>query len=162
MAEGTAFRTVVVTNPQGLHARPADMFVKLASKYQSNIEVIKDGERVDGKSILAILTLAAVQGTQLRIEATGPDAEAALRRVGGVGRTQLRRNWKRGINSSRAARRSFTLSTVERAATWRRDRVIRRRRGVARPPSGPRAGAVDYRSRGPTGRSVASRLARAA
>ncbi len=42
------------------------------------IEVIKDGERVDGKSILAILTLAAVQGTQLRIEATGPDADAAL------------------------------------------------------------------------------------
>jgi phosphocarrier protein len=78
MAEVTPFRTVVVANPQGLHARPADLFVKLASQYQSTIEVIKDGERVDGKSILAILTLAAVQGTQLRIEATGPDAEAAL------------------------------------------------------------------------------------
>jgi phosphocarrier protein len=69
---------VVVTNPQGLHARPADLFVKLASRYESTIEVIKDGERVDGKSILAILTLAAVQGTNLRIEANGPDAEAAL------------------------------------------------------------------------------------
>lgn len=78
MADGPAFRTVVVGNPQGLHARPADLFVKLASRYQSIIEVIKDGERVDGKSILAILTLAAVQGTQLRIEATGPDADAAL------------------------------------------------------------------------------------
>ena len=78
MADGTLARTVVVTNPQGLHARPADMFVKLASQYQSKIEVIKDGERVDGKSILAILTLAAVEGTQLEIEATGPDAEAAL------------------------------------------------------------------------------------
>jgi phosphotransferase system HPr (HPr) family protein len=78
MAEGVVFRTVVVNNVQGLHARPADLFVKLASQYESNIEVIKDGERVDGKSILAILTLAAVQGTQLRIEATGPDAEAAL------------------------------------------------------------------------------------
>ena len=78
MAETTAFRTVVVSNPQGLHARPADLFVKLASQYESNIEVIKDGEHVDGKSILAILTLAAVQGTQLRIEAAGPDAEAAL------------------------------------------------------------------------------------
>jgi phosphocarrier protein len=69
---------VVVTNPQGLHARPADLFVKLASRYESTIEVIKDGERVDGKSILAILTLAAVQGTHLRIEATGPDADDAL------------------------------------------------------------------------------------
>jgi phosphotransferase system HPr (HPr) family protein len=78
MANGPLTRTVVVTNPQGLHARPADMFVKLASRYDSKIEVIKDGERVDGKSILAILTLAAVEGTQLVIEATGPDAEAAL------------------------------------------------------------------------------------
>ncbi len=78
MADECASRTVVVGNPQGLHARPADMFVKLASRYQSTIVVIKDGERVDGKSILAILTLAAMQGTQLRIEATGPDAEDAL------------------------------------------------------------------------------------
>ncbi|MGD9720464.1 MAG: HPr family phosphocarrier protein [Pirellulales bacterium] len=78
MAEGAGYRLVIVHNPQGLHARPADLFVKLASRYQATIEVIKDSERVDGKSILAILTLAAVQGTQLRIEATGPDAEAAL------------------------------------------------------------------------------------
>ncbi len=78
MAELTVARTVVVTNPQGMHARPADLFVKLASQYQSRIEVIKDGERVDGKSILAMLTLAAVEGTQLQIEATGPDASAAL------------------------------------------------------------------------------------
>jgi phosphocarrier protein HPr len=78
MTDGTLNRTVVVTNPQGLHARPADMFVKLASKYQAKIEVVKDGERVDGKSILAILTLAAVEGTHLHIEATGPDAAAAL------------------------------------------------------------------------------------
>lgn len=78
MADGTLTQTVVVTNPQGLHARPADLFVKLASRYEARIEVIKDGERVDGKSILAILTLAAVEGTALTIEATGPDAEAAL------------------------------------------------------------------------------------
>ncbi len=81
MAEDAVFRTVVVNNPQGLHARPADLFVKLASQYQATIEVIKDGERVDGKSILAILTLAAVQGTQLRIEANGPDAGAALEAI---------------------------------------------------------------------------------
>jgi phosphocarrier protein HPr len=78
MADETVTRTVVVSNPQGLHARPAEVFVKTASQYQSRIEVIKDGYRVDGKSILNILTLAAVQGTQLNLEATGPDAQAAL------------------------------------------------------------------------------------
>jgi phosphocarrier protein HPr len=78
MADGRLTRTVVITNPQGLHARPADGFVKLASQYQSTIEVIKDGERVNGKSILEILTLAAVEGSQLQIEAMGPDAQAAI------------------------------------------------------------------------------------
>ncbi|MEX0677992.1 MAG: HPr family phosphocarrier protein [Pirellulales bacterium] len=78
MADDTITRTVVVNNPQGLHARPAEVFVKMASQYQARIEVIKDGQRVDGKSILNILTLAAVMGTELRLEATGPDAQAAL------------------------------------------------------------------------------------
>ena len=78
MSEQKAQRTVTVTNPQGLHARPADMFVKLANRYQSKIEIIKDSERVDGKSILALLTLAAGEGTKLSIEATGSDAEQAL------------------------------------------------------------------------------------
>ena len=71
-------RTVVVTNPQGLHARPADLWVKTAVQYQASIDVIKDGERVNGKSILDLLMLAATEGTQLRIEADGPDAAAAL------------------------------------------------------------------------------------
>jgi len=78
MAEATVTRIVVVSNPQGLHARPAEVFVKTASQYQAKIEVNKAGYRVDGKSILNILTLAAVQGTELCLEATGPDAEAAL------------------------------------------------------------------------------------
>jgi phosphocarrier protein HPr len=78
MAEGFASRTVIVTIPEGLHARPAYMFVELATKYQSQIEVIKDNERIDGKSILSILTLGAQQGTELSLEATGPDADDAL------------------------------------------------------------------------------------
>ena len=73
-----ASRTVVVTNPQGLHARPADLFVKLATRFASKVELVKGHERVDGKSILAILTLAAVAGTPLSIEVDGPDAEQAL------------------------------------------------------------------------------------
>jgi phosphotransferase system HPr (HPr) family protein len=78
MSEQTLQRTVIVTNPQGLHARPADMFVKVASKFESKVEVVKDSERVDGKSILAILTLAAAEGTALQLEATGRDAAQAL------------------------------------------------------------------------------------
>ena len=72
---------VCIRNPQGLHARPADLFARTASKFDSTIEVIKGGERVDGKSILSILTLVAEQGTELSIEAKGPDAQAALREL---------------------------------------------------------------------------------
>ncbi len=77
MCEKTEKKTVVVINPQGLHARPADLFVRLANQFESRIEVVKDGKRIDGKSILDIMTLAAEQGSQLSIEATGRDAEAA-------------------------------------------------------------------------------------
>jgi phosphocarrier protein HPr len=78
MSTAKASRTVIVNNPQGLHARPADLLVKTAMRFASKIELIKGRERVDGKSILAILTLAAAAGTQLSIEADGPDAEQAL------------------------------------------------------------------------------------
>jgi phosphocarrier protein HPr len=78
MSEEKITRLVVVGNSQGLHARPADMIVKTAARFASKIELVKGTERVDGKSILAILTLAAVAGTRLSIEAKGPDAEAAL------------------------------------------------------------------------------------
>ena len=78
MSEFIASKTVVVPNPQGLHARPADLFVKTANRFEASVEVMKDGERVDGKSILGILTLVAEQGTQLFIEAKGHDAHDAL------------------------------------------------------------------------------------
>jgi len=71
-------RQVTVVNPQGLHARPAGAVAQLASRFHSNIELIRDGTRADAKSILAVLTLAAEQGTQLTIQATGEDAGAAL------------------------------------------------------------------------------------
>jgi phosphotransferase system HPr (HPr) family protein len=71
-------RKVVVTNPHGIHARPADMLVKLANKFQADISIVKGSERVDCKSILSILCLAATQGTELSIEAAGNDAEQAV------------------------------------------------------------------------------------
>jgi phosphotransferase system HPr (HPr) family protein len=78
MSESKLSRTVVVINPQGVHARPADLIVKAASRFASTVEIVKGHERVDAKSILAIFTLAALPGTELVIEADGPDAAAAV------------------------------------------------------------------------------------
>lgn len=78
MTHKTASCAVTVVNPQGLHARPVNLFVQLASQFESKIDVVRGDERVDGKSILSVLTLAAAQGTELSIEATGQDADAAL------------------------------------------------------------------------------------
>ena len=78
MADLIIRRTVVVKNPQGLHARPAYLLAELAGKFAAKIEIIKEDERVDGKSILSIMTLAAAQGTALDLEAVGQDAEDAI------------------------------------------------------------------------------------
>ena len=71
-------KTVVIQNPQGLHARPASLFVNLAQRFHATIEVVKEENIVDGKSILSILTLAAPVGTKLTIRAEGEDAQSAL------------------------------------------------------------------------------------
>jgi phosphocarrier protein HPr len=70
--------TLVVQHPDGLHARPATLFVKTALKYKSEIQV-SYGERIaNAKSMLSILTLGAVQGAQVTICGEGDDAEEAL------------------------------------------------------------------------------------
>lgn len=69
---------VVVNNAEGIHARPADLIAKVARRFASQITVTKGSERVDGKSILSILTLAALPGTELEVAAEGADASAAL------------------------------------------------------------------------------------
>ena len=78
MSEPTLSQKVKVTNEVGLHLRPLGMFVKCAGQFDSKIEVIKSGERVDGKSVIGLMALGAGQGTELWIEATGHDAQAAL------------------------------------------------------------------------------------
>jgi len=78
----TLSREVVVANAQGLHARPADLLAREARKWRSRIELVGAAQRVDGKSILELLTLAAESGTRLVIEATGPDAREALEAIG--------------------------------------------------------------------------------
>ncbi|MEX1040033.1 MAG: HPr family phosphocarrier protein [Pirellulaceae bacterium] len=77
MAEQTVSRTVVIPNQQGLHARPADQFVKLANQFSAQIEIQRETLTVNGKSILDLLTLAAEQGTELILHATGDDATEA-------------------------------------------------------------------------------------
>jgi phosphotransferase system HPr (HPr) family protein len=84
MASYSAVRRVTVVNPQGLHARPAHALVTLASRFKSNIEILRDGEMADAKSILSLLTLAAEHGTQLTIRVQGDDALEALDAVAGL------------------------------------------------------------------------------
>jgi phosphotransferase system HPr (HPr) family protein len=74
----TVQKTVIVSNEQGLHMRPADLLVRAAGRFQSQIEIEKDGHSVDCKSIMGILTLGAAQGVSLMLSATGEDAEEAL------------------------------------------------------------------------------------
>ena len=77
----TAQRTVSVVHRQGLHARPAALFVQLAKRFASTITVKKGRKIVDGKSIMGLLTLAAGQGARIAIIANGPDAVTALERL---------------------------------------------------------------------------------
>lgn len=71
-------KDVAIVNEQGLHARPIMQFVDLASRFESNIRVIKGEQIVDGKSPMEIMLLEAVCGTHLTLSAHGPDACEAV------------------------------------------------------------------------------------
>ncbi len=81
MADTTITKTVTVNNRQGIHARPAHAIATLANRFKANIEIVRDSTVADGKSILAIMTLAAEQGTLLLLRASGEDATAAIQAV---------------------------------------------------------------------------------
>lgn len=74
-------KDLVVSNKLGVHARPAAMFVKVANRFESEIYVEKDGETVNGKSIMGLMMLAAGPGSKLRVRATGPDASEAVNEI---------------------------------------------------------------------------------
>ena len=78
MSNSPVTRIVVVPNKQGMHARPAELFVRRAQQFQSKIEIVRDGYRIEAKSIMNLLTLGAAQGTELVLEADGPDAQEAI------------------------------------------------------------------------------------
>jgi phosphocarrier protein len=71
-------RTLSIRNKTGLHMRPAEKIVHLASKFQSEVTIVKDGLEVNGKSILGVMMLAAEYGSEITIRADGPDAEKIL------------------------------------------------------------------------------------
>ena len=71
-------KTIPIINRLGLHARPAAMFVRIASRYRSEVWVAKEGEEVNGKSIMGLIMLAAGQGSNLRIRCEGADAAKAM------------------------------------------------------------------------------------
>jgi len=78
MSNSPIKRVVVVPNKQGMHARPAEMFVRRAQQFQSKIEIVREGYRIEAKSIMNLLTLGAAQGTELTLEAEGSDAQEAV------------------------------------------------------------------------------------
>jgi phosphocarrier protein len=86
----TASRQIVVSNKLGLHARPAMQVVDLANQFSSSVTLFKpeyDGEEAveaDGKSVMQVIILAATEGTPLRIDADGDDAQAAVDQIAGL------------------------------------------------------------------------------
>ena len=72
---------MTVTNPLGVHARPSAMIVQTASKFKSEISLIKDGNLVNAKSMLGVMTLAAEMGSQVIIRAEGSDEENAVEAI---------------------------------------------------------------------------------
>lgn len=71
-------KTFTILNEVGLHARPASMIVKLLLQFESEVFIEKDGKKVNGKSIMGILMLAAGKGSRIRVEVDGSDAQKAL------------------------------------------------------------------------------------
>lgn len=75
---GNSTKELTVSNKLGIHARPAAMFVKTANRFSCDIFVEKDGEKVNGKSIMGLMMLAAGPGSKLTVHAEGPDASQAI------------------------------------------------------------------------------------
>ena len=85
-------RTVEIVNSLGMHARPAAQLVRLASAFQSEVEIAKDGMAINGKSIMGVMMLAAEFGSSIVVRATGADEAEAVEAIakliaGGFGET---------------------------------------------------------------------------
>ena len=74
-------KTIKLNNPDGLHARPAALFVKKANGFQSELEISTGGRVVDGKSIIGIMSLGAFHGETITLSAMGPDEEEMIKQL---------------------------------------------------------------------------------
>src|SRR5262252_6242813 len=83
-SDSTMTKDFLVSNKLGIHARPAALFVKTANRFACEILVEKDGEKVNGKSIMGLMMLAAGPGSRLVVHANGPDASKALAEIEGL------------------------------------------------------------------------------
>jgi len=75
---------IEMVNELGMHARAATAWVKLASRFESELRVIKDGREVNGKSIMGMLLLAASKGTEIEVWAVGDDCEELIEAISGL------------------------------------------------------------------------------
>ena len=75
-------RNFTISNKLGLHARPSAQMTQTASRFQSDVHISRNGRRVNAKSIMGVMMLAAGQGAVVTVEAEGEDAEAALAAIG--------------------------------------------------------------------------------
>lgn len=82
-------KEIVIQNRNGLHARPAAMFVKISSRYRAEVWVEKDGERVNGKSIMGLMMLAAGRGSKLQVIAEGTDADKVVAELSNLVETRF-------------------------------------------------------------------------
>ncbi|MBQ2945174.1 MAG: HPr family phosphocarrier protein [Clostridia bacterium] len=71
-------KKITVEHPYGLHARPATYFIQKANEFKSNIDIMREGRRVNAKSLLGVLSLGVVKGMEITIIANGSDEEAAV------------------------------------------------------------------------------------
>lgn len=80
----TLERSIIIKNKQGLHARPAALFVQIANKYSCDITLQKGKQKINGKSIMGIMMLEAGVGSKILMTAVGEDAEEAMRELEGL------------------------------------------------------------------------------
>lgn len=88
-AGSQATKDLVIENRNGLHARPAALFVKTASRFRAEVWVEKDDERVNGKSIMGLMMLAAGKGSVLKVTAEGEDASTVITELETLIRTRF-------------------------------------------------------------------------
>ena len=77
-----ASKTITMTNPTGLHTRPSGVFVAKAKEFESKVEVENEGKKVNGKSLLKLLSIGIKNGSEVTVHAEGPDADEAVEVLG--------------------------------------------------------------------------------